>query len=157
MTRVLIITLLVSLIGCTTYVTPSGQKIPERRLTDADKFGLLRAEAEKRGLRWRVFCTSYYTDEKENYLAVAEHKEAPEHAQYMEDGRLDTWMEEGATQADAAFALYNSIQGAPTHPKEYFKRPDYENNRTRRNCPREINSKYPESIPNTESHEMGAR
>lgn len=135
------------LTGCSTYTVPgSPAPKPERKLTDADKFALLKAEAEKRGLRWRVFCTSYYTDEEESFLAVAEHKEAPPRARYVEDGRMDEWMEQGATQVDAAFALYHSIQGAPTHPASDFHR-EKERERVRRMCPREISSEYPASIP----------
>ncbi len=80
------------------------------QLTDAQKIDLLRQEAKKQGMAWDVFCTKWYEDEPESFLGAA-HR-VGERA----DDLHDRWLESAPTQADAAYALYLSIQGAPTHP-----------------------------------------
>ena len=89
----------------------TASKPPE--LTGDQKIAYLTAEAEKRHLHWRVFCVWWVDDQ---------HFEGVAWPESSDDVRtVNRWMEVGKTQADAAYALYRSIQGAPTHPAEKSK------------------------------------
>jgi len=141
--------LLIVIVGITLMIQVKSKKkifpalVP---LSDAQKFQLLKDEAEKRNLRWRIFCTNTYVDEPLAFLAVAEHKEATRGSTYTDEGRMDEWMINGDSQADAAYGLYKSIQGAPTHLAEkYFVR-EKRRERVERICPR-IDSERPDTIP----------
>jgi hypothetical protein len=80
-------------------------------LTDAQKIDLLRKKARELHLQWHVFCTGAEDiDPNAAFQGTA-------WGRRVEDSDLtDRWMETGKTQADAAYALFMSIQGKPTHP-----------------------------------------
>jgi hypothetical protein len=108
--------------------------------TEQDKVDRLAGEATKLGFRWRIFCTTRYVDEPENFLGDA-WREADEQKQGScniagWEELCDHWLEDGKTQGDAAAALYASIQGRPTHPKK--GPPEAEKQREIRMCPPEI-------------------
>lgn len=116
------------LTGCQVKPVPTNVALPkvEAPLTDAQKFSLLDGEAKRRNLRYTIFCTTTFHGGVEEYQADAEHIEARPSAVYVDQGRMDEWMENGKTQADAAYALYLSIQGPPTHlARDRFVRPPW--------------------------------
>lgn len=83
-------------------------------LTDEQKIALLRAEAHKRGMQWRVWCVWW---NENNFQAEAWRK--GESKAIDSDWELhDRWMEMGTTQVNAAYKLYFAIQNEPTHPKK---------------------------------------
>jgi hypothetical protein len=92
---------------------------PEQHLTDAQKISLLRVEAHKRHLRWYVHC--YPSDDgKDLVLAVAWPRENDRPNNIIEKGGKGMWIDvEHIMQADAAYALYQSIQQPMTHPPEH--------------------------------------
>lgn len=150
MSRTMLVILAVAAVGsfnCQKVAIPqsNGQPVIKavRALTDDEKLDLLRSDAKKRGLHWRIFCTSDYMDEKESYLAVAAWTERSLHATYEDDGLTDEWMESRDTPADAALALYQAIQGAPTHPVSKWGKRSTDHERTHRQCKPEITSEGP--------------
>lgn len=118
---VLLVWASVSFVGCGSgkpkvdllLAPPPGARLP----TDDEKVAWLKSDAHKRGLAWRVLCIKddKLSDTQKDFLAVAWHKTEPE------DQWHDRWIEEGDTQADAAYALDIALQGAPTHPAEQPK------------------------------------
>jgi hypothetical protein len=139
------LSLLLSLLGCsgTSSVnaaprehkpTPAATPAPTPEPTDKQKIALLRAEARERGLKWRIFCTEWNKDPRYQFLGEATFRNAP-FSFYKEEGGKGMWLEPGTTQADAAYALYLSIQGAQTHPAER-KEPDPPEHR--HYCPPEL-------------------
>jgi hypothetical protein len=101
------------------------------QLTDEQKIRLLRDEAHKHHLQWRIFCV--YWDEKDKFNASAWHPG-------YDDDQHDRWIIEAPTQADAAFLLSVSILGAPTHPaqpKEQTR--DFKAEQKRKMCPPALN------------------
>lgn len=92
--------------------------VKETELTREQKITLLRTEAKKRGLSWRVVCMPWVEEGHNNMLAIA-HRRGIADA----DDHNDRWIEEGNTQEDAAYALYIAIQGDPTHPAEPIQPP----------------------------------
>lgn len=120
---------------------------PVRQLTEKEKIGLLRTEAAKRGMHWKIFCTSTYTDEPESYQGVAAWTEQSLSAVYEDDGLTDEWMKGNQpTQADAALALYYAIQGPPTHPvKKWGQRPNDGNRKMRQCTERALYSDHPDA------------
>lgn len=164
--RIVCLALLLASTGCARYVVPaditddvahtslhsSGVDTPTAavlamRLTDKQKLYLLDKEAKKRNLRYWIFCIGPSWDDKtgpEHYQANAEHREAKVGAHYVDEGRMDEWMVgAGSTsQADAAFALYQSIQGTPTHlASQWFVRPPKHEEKPRQ-CMPEIKGNY---------------
>lgn len=77
------------------------------KLTDEQKIELLRSEARKRGLEWHIFCVEY-NDPTERYQGTAWNG--------LDEKGYDRWMKTADTAANAAYALYVSIQEKPTHP-----------------------------------------
>lgn len=127
----------VVLVGCgqqkLSVPTQNGKSetVKQRDLTDHDKVALLRAEAAKRGIRWRVWCIWWAQPDQPGFMGSAYRKGEPD------DQYHDRWLETGYTQAEASYKLYVSIQGDPTHPaeerEEVKKEKEY-----RRVCPREL-------------------
>lgn len=79
-------------------------------LTDQQKIDLLFTKADELGLKFEIFCTRFRVSDKDGFQGCAHRRTEPD------DYTSDRWMQTGKTQADAAYALYISIQGAPTHP-----------------------------------------
>jgi hypothetical protein len=82
-------------------------------LTDKQKIDLLRKEAHKRHLRWRIYCNDW--ERNPNWQFQGEAIQAgSKFGVYIEDGQIKPWWaEDGPTQAETAFSLYLSIQQAP--------------------------------------------
>jgi hypothetical protein len=95
-------------------ITIVPKPVPEP--TDAEKIALLRAEAHKRGMRWRIWCI--WWEEKDDFQAVAWRGHGPE----PNLGEADLWMVSKPTQADAAYQMYFDIQGFPSHPAEEYRK-----------------------------------
>lgn len=90
----------------------ASASVPESKLTDAQKITLLRVEAHKRGLAWEIFCTRFLVKDPEGFQADAWNaKEGDFNA--VAGHKIASWAEAGATQADAAYALYQAIQNIP--------------------------------------------
>jgi hypothetical protein len=114
--------LIVLLAGCAkvpsrgTEVKNGTQSVASSRpaeLTDKQKIAELRQEANKRGLQWHIFCTGQEDiDPRDAFQGTAWHRGV------TDDETTDRWMEDGKTQAEAAYKLFASIQGPPTHPAE---------------------------------------
>lgn len=112
--------------------TPTPTPTPE--LSDKDKIGLLRAEAHKRGLRWHIFCTDWMSDPNWQFQGQVI-SPGSEFGVYIEDGAVKpSWIEHGATQADTAYALYQSIQQSPN--TETLHNPQLANHK--KMCPPEL-------------------
>lgn len=122
--KFLILMLAATLVGCGT-VPQEGQTIqpedgskafvvPTRpaQLTDDQKIELLRQSAKEHHLAWHVFCTKSAAKDPDEFQGTAWS------ADQNDVTTTDRWMQAGATQAEAAYNLYISIQGAPTHPAE---------------------------------------
>lgn len=109
----------------------SGLPIPP--LTDKQKIALLRAEAHKRGLKWRIFCMDWQDDPDHQFLGEAALINGAFDTR-IERGSKGVWLKDGATQGDTAYALYLAIQGAQTHPAEHEK-PEHEHKKF---CPPEL-------------------
>ncbi len=111
-------------------------QVEERELTDEQKLTLLRTETHKRGLRWRIFCTSD-PEPRYNFLAEAEIKTHSEpFILYVEDGGQAQWAGFGDTQASAAYNLLQSIEANAEPPHQAQHRPDF---RTKEKmCPPEL-------------------
>lgn len=89
---------------------------PESHLTDQQKIDLLRVEAHQRGISWTIFCTKFREGDPEGFQADAWRTgEGDFHAVALET--IDSWAERDLTQASVAYALYQTIQGPPNHPK----------------------------------------
>jgi hypothetical protein len=93
--------------------------VPKRsaNLTDAQKIELLRQSAKDHHLDWHIFCVKYTAKDPDEFQGTAWS------ADQGDVTTTDRWMQTGATQAEAAYNLYTSIQGAPTHPAE---KPEHE-------------------------------
>jgi hypothetical protein len=106
---------------------------PAPKLTEQQQVDLLNREAQRRGLSWHIFCASG-EGKPDKFQGTA---------WASVDGDVETtdrWMKTAPTQGGAAYALYRSIQGKPTHPAEKPKvstpvMPDM--------CPPEITSDDP--------------
>lgn len=86
-------------------------EVRQYQLTDDQKISLLRAEAKKRGLKWRVICES---GEEDRFVGWAVKAGEP-WGIYAEEGVTGFWMEhEASSQADAALQLYRAIQHPPS-------------------------------------------
>jgi hypothetical protein len=134
--RKIAIVLVMFLVGCVKHTNDSGSPSPTstpvivalqkaikaadkpKGPTDKEKISLLRTEAHKRGLTWYVICfDSPSRDPGDTFFAAAFVSAKAMHATYIEDGAEPWWAEHGASQADAAYALYKSIQQMPNvHP-----------------------------------------
>lgn len=112
--------------------------VTEKQLTDNQKFQLLRDEAKKRGLRWKIFCTSFYKDDPEKFMGDAWYaKDGEGGGMYWE--QYDHWLKsEFNTQAEAAYALYLIIQNEPNHPAK--PKEVAEKERERAICPPAVTS-----------------
>lgn len=81
------------------------------QLSPEQKIGLLRSEAKKRGLKWRIYCGG-----SEKFTGWAVRKGDP-WAVYDDEGAgASWWVFDRNTQGDAAFDLYQQIQGDPDKP-----------------------------------------
>ncbi len=106
----------------------------DQPLTDKQKVALLRQEAHAMGLKWHVFCVDWNKDANKQFMGEATPKDAS-YSFYIEDGGKGVWLVYGATQADAAYALYQSIQGAQTYPAEHKEK---EKEHKHKVCPPEL-------------------
>jgi len=97
-------------------VPPSSEAHAFTSLNDSQKIKMLREEVHKRGLEFRIFCVWWQDDDTFNASAW--------HSGQRDDDEHDRWIVEAPTQADAAYALYNAIQGSPTHPAKPIENPD---------------------------------
>jgi hypothetical protein len=145
--RILLMSVL--LVGCYRTQKPDVSKDDTQRLMEQlvsapepkslsshEKLELLRTEAKKLGMGWRIYCISWAKPDEKGFQAEAwrKNESSADDAPYVHD----RWMIDEYTQADAAYALYLSIQGYPTHPKHEpsaaKKEKEY-----RRLCPPEMN------------------
>lgn len=97
--------------------------VQERKLTDEQKFTLLRTEARKRGLKWKIICLGGLGDR--GFAGWAVRKREP-FTQYVEEGGKGSWwaVHSNRTQADAAYELYQAIQGNPDEPIHRKAKPE---------------------------------
>jgi hypothetical protein len=96
----------------------------------------LRVKAAKMGLRWKVFCSPL---EDNRYVSVAEHLDAPESAQYAEDGAKDQWIESGRTRELAGRALLKALN----RPAPYLvQHRQQETAKEKKHCLREVSGGY---------------
>ena len=116
----------------------SRTDMPE--LTDEQKIDLLRNEAQKRGLKWKV--TSCYWNwnkpDQTQFLGQAVQQNAP-FSSYIEDGAVPYWLVSGKTQGDAAYQLYLSIQGNPNWEPRHKEDEDF-SDKHRKEYPSDIGS-----------------
>lgn len=134
---VLIITALLFSAGCERKAVKMVQvedgkqavAVEESQLTREQKIKLLRTEAKKRGLAFKVVCLSWVEEGNGDFLGVAWNRGVEDTDQ------TDRWMEEGNSQEEATYALYHSIQGAPTHLGRVPGPGNKGNVRTRKMCP----------------------
>lgn len=133
MKHIMLALLLVGMAGCSTPVKVVTQSSGDVRIatsqesigpeahdpTDEEKIDLLRTEAKNRGLQWEIICTKKYTDDPEDFLAFA-------YWPGSDDDEHDRWIQDGNNQADAAYALFESIQGPATHPADKNKKKEKE-------------------------------
>ncbi len=105
-------------------------QVATQKLSDEEKISLLRAEANKRGLKWHVYCTQ---SDGQGFQAEAVQRGA-EFTWYIERGGKGIWAEQGKTQADAAHRLYLSLRGG----KEPYQPEHEERSLDRKHCPPEL-------------------
>jgi hypothetical protein len=86
---------------------------PTPEPSDKQKIALLRAEAHKRHLRWRVWCVDLGEDWQFQGWAV---QPGDDFHVYAEDGAKPNWGSHGTTEAETAYNLYLEIQQPPTDP-----------------------------------------
>ena len=113
---------------------PTAVVAQEKKLTDAQKIALLRAEAHKRGLAWMDYCTH----EEGNWQFQADAwipGHGPMDGSY-EDGSKDWWSAHSSTQAEAAYGLYVAIQGDANIP--IWHRPSKGKEKSHEYCPPDI-------------------
>ena len=126
------------LTGCQSQVQLGNQQIPVRKLSDAQKISLLRSEAVTRGIHWRIVCMDWKDENEDPNIFLAEAAYIGEPLTLdLDQGSKGLWIEEGRTQAEAAWNLYSSIQGPKTnhaHEGIHIKP------RAHRICPPELHS-----------------
>lgn len=88
----------------------------------------LKAIAEARNLRYRVDCVG------DTFVGYAQHREAPKHANYIEDGAMEQYIITGSSQEQVALELYAAIANGtdkfyPNH------KPQAESKETKKQCP----------------------
>lgn len=85
----------------------------------------LRYEAERRGLKFMVFCVPKSDGSVDHYDADAAPKGIPSYAAYIEDGGKDWWSTDGPTAVEAAYALYLKLANnvPPDHHAEHRPAP----------------------------------
>lgn len=110
--------------------------IPIPSLTDKQKIALLRVEAHKRGLKWRIFCMDWQDDPNHQFMGEAAPHDGTFNL-YIEHGGKGLWLEEADTQANAAYALYLAIQDSQTHPVE-AENEKPKNHEHKKFCPPEL-------------------
>lgn len=96
----------------------------------------LRVKAAKMGLRWKVFCSPL---EDNRYVSVAEHLDAPESAQYAEDGAKDQWIESGRTRELAGRALLKALDRPAPYLAQHRQQ---EKAKEKKHCLREVSGGY---------------
>ena len=120
--------------------SPSG-------LTDSQKVGLLRAEAKRWHLHWKVFCTPSLAkiSPEELFEGWAWPEGTAENA-YYEDGGRDNWSSTAPTQAEAAYRLYRAIQHEPNQPVAYRETIKSKDGKLVK-CPRTLTDRTPVNEP----------
>lgn len=103
--------------------------VKEPELTREQKIALLRTEAKKRGLSFKVVCLPWVEEGNGDFLGVAWNRTVEENEQ------TDRWLVTANSQEDAVYRLYNSIQGAPTHLGRAPGPGNKGNVKTRKMCP----------------------
>lgn len=103
-----------------------------QKLSDKEKIYLLRTEAHKRDLKWRITCATWNSDPDQQFLGMVWPKDGAD-SLYIEQGSKGEWLNLGPTQADVAYALYQAIQGPVTHPAEHKEAP-----KPKKFCPPEL-------------------
>ena len=142
---------LIVLVGCENKIivpstsTQPAKIVKEKELTDVDKVSLLRSEAKKRGLNWKVFCVPKTDFMDQHYQASATQAGVPYETAYIEDGGKDWWAAAANTPAEAAFELYKAIQGAPTQHADH--QPGYVINPDDCNYQTVLDNKHESNIP----------
>ena len=133
--RIVFLLPFVLLAGCKTIPQHIGvpidsgtKRVAIKDLTDEQKVSLLRTEAKKRGIKWRIFCVPKKDYEDQHYQADAfQPSDHSELSRYVEDGAKDWWAEDAPTPAEAAYLLSQSIQGTPSmtvyHKPAYMVNP----------------------------------
>lgn len=100
---------------------------PAAVLTGGQKVALLRSEAKKRGLEWFIFCVPRSDGALSYYQGQAWLKGTTRFGRdanfYIEEGVRDWWAvgsgERPQTPQDAAFLLYQKVQGPPNEIAEH--------------------------------------
>jgi len=122
--------------GCS--MPPQVLTVPVKKLTQHDKLELLRVEAAKRHMQWRIWCIEWAEPGAKGFQAEAwRNGESSAHDDAWQ--LHDRWMKDDYTQGEAAYALYVAIQSDPTHAA---RKPEAEREPTRyhRICPVELSS-----------------
>ena len=117
--------------------------------TEEGKIELLRVEADKKGVKWKITSCYWNWNKPDNiqFLGQAVPKGHP-FAMYIEDGAEAYWLESGKTQGDAAYGLYKAIQHDPNHHPKHKEDDDF--SEAHRNS-------YPENISSESEDAEGVR
>ena len=103
---ILLMLLVSSLCGC------FDEPVNSNGLTNTQAIHLLSAEADKRGLKWKISKIGSTQDQPPTYEALAVPK--TESFAIGKERVSVYWLtSENATEGDAAYSLYRKIQGAP--------------------------------------------
>ncbi len=104
----------------TTLLTNKTTQQENLILSDKQKIEMLRNEAKKDNVHWRIYCTGLNGNWK--YKAEAHQTGSNIESIYAEDGAKDWWVGDGPTQADSAFELYKYLKaGPPNHLVDHKK------------------------------------
>jgi len=83
---------------------------------EPDYITRIRDEAQKRGLKWSVYCYSG------KHWGVADYPDSKGY--YIEDGAKPRWIFTDSSEVGVANKLYAGIHGLPTHYPEHKPKPE---------------------------------
>ena len=126
---------LISSIGLLVFALTVTACAQQRRPSHADLMRQLQAEATKREVYYRVWCTSYYEGDKEQYQGIA--TKGSDLNIYAEDGAEAYWQVYFYKTADeAAYALLQALKRPPNARPQYRDR-----DKKRAECPMPISGR----------------
>jgi hypothetical protein len=115
---------LLMIMGCSHHSNTSTTNTPQTPPTNVatpepsneEKVGLLRKLAKTESLHWNILCVPNNDRTVNHYQGDAFQNGTVDFGNgfYYEDGVRDWWTADGDTPEDAAYALYQAIQGPPT-------------------------------------------
>jgi hypothetical protein len=117
---------------------PAGAVCAPSEFQETEWISKLRAEAHRRGMKWRIYCTPG-TDSGDKFSGWAIHGGA-EWAVWIEEGAQDAWyVDSGPTQEDCAHALFAAMM----HPENDIAthEPGKSPEAKKHYCPPEISGK----------------